>query len=140
MTDKPKANTPYRIMLGTAKILRADGDVRVLSRQVAEGVTDGKGHTGTLYLDREELDALSLVEKVGTGAYGTVFLLRSALGPAIRDWYEIQTCPGSVPYRGFSDQQGSTAYVTSDKPCKARLRVGHQYEPNSAQDSASARR
>lgn len=133
-TDKPKANTRYRLTLTTARIISASRDTRVLTDQLAEGTTDAQGRTGALYLDREEPEQPSLVEKVGSGAYGTAFVLRSRLGPVVRDWYEIRSCPGSAPYRGFSDRQGSTVYLTSDKPCKATLRVGRDYNPHPDDD------
>lgn len=142
VTDKPLAHTAYHLIFKNRHIVRAAHSITVIDDRIAQGVTDGAGRTGTVYLDAPDKGDHTLLARRGNGKYGSYFALVFAAGPgmALRDWYEIRGCTPSDVYRGFSNKQGLTVYFTSTAPCKIQLRVGHEYQPSSTSTKNSKER
>jgi hypothetical protein len=133
LTDRPLANTPYRIVFYNRKILDVGPGITRLDHAAAEGTTDREGRTGDIRLDNPDDAQFDLIEKVGQGAYGQMFVLRWPFDDKpTRTWYEIRGCEGSPPYRGYTYKSGATIYYTDRAPCKIEVAIGDRYAPNTS--------
>jgi hypothetical protein len=133
------ANMPYRLYFkdGT-KIIRAPSEVEVIEDQVVHGITDGKGFTSVILLDKSpKPEDVILIRRVGSGYYGITMLLivpepKSDAELLSKDQDEKEKIPftnvdyrmkicNRKTYRGITNKNGLTYYYTSKKPCNASL-------------------
>jgi hypothetical protein len=103
-------------------------DSTALSDRSASGVSDASGRTSTIWLDAPDSGDHVLVERIGHGEYGDLFVVKSSLGTNVEEQrrYEIIGCSSQDTYRGVLNRQGYTVYFASDTPCQIRVRVSDQ--------------
>jgi hypothetical protein len=117
-------------------------DVEVIEEKVVHGITDSKGFTSVILLDKyPDPEDVILIRRVGSGFYGVTMLIQGAepksekesetelVGDGIEKKekvifknlnYLMKICKRKT-YRGITNKNGITYYYTSNKPCDASL-------------------
>ena len=111
-------NTPYRLFL-------IDGSIG--GQPFYHGVTDNDGKTIIVRSETEiKPENVVLVKRIGDGSWGHMFVLNydaSTVPVAGRPYRLTMKCPHQPKrtYKGYTDAQGNTLYITSDQICKLSI-------------------
>lgn len=120
-TGQPLADRPYAVIADLRTQNQSDGTSIVL-----RGTTDASGRTAVLHFEQPIANyRIYAVERIGNGVNGRNFVvtLPDGVRPAARQPYFIDGCDGRPAYKGYTDANGSTVYLTSDQSCVMRIRV-----------------
>jgi hypothetical protein len=133
------ANMPYRLYFNDGtKIIRAPSEVEVIEDEAVHGITDSKGFTSVILLDKSpKAEDVILIRRVGSGYYGITMRLivpepksdeelvsnnqdKKESVPFTNVDYRMKICNRKT-FRGITNKNGLTYYYTSKKPCDASL-------------------
>ena len=113
-------------------------------KDVFQGTTDSEGRTDVFAFDAPlNPNRWRLRPRVGSGPYGEQFVLRQSHDNSVLDKfpYLLLVCDDPpVTHRGYTDAEGQTAYVASNKPVSISVFVlGDDHLPTKAQIRAACR-
>jgi hypothetical protein len=125
-TGDPLPNHPF--LLSTTVESKYDPKFDPDGNTVYQGITDNNGQTPTFQLHSKIPDKdFDLRQRFGSGAFSTSFrLLSKTSGKTLRqEDYVIVLCSEPMEfYPGYTNQNGDTGHVLSDKPLQAIVYAG----------------